>query len=89
MTRPQTTPADTDREVTNSQNSVILQQVKNGLAIRMAVLFLVTQAAPDRHSPGDAQQGAPRTPGMKNYAGDRRRKNARAEGPEPIAEQRN
>jgi aspartate carbamoyltransferase catalytic subunit len=34
-----------ESEVADGQNSVILQQVKNGLAIRMAVLFLVNQAA--------------------------------------------
>ena len=32
-------------EVLGDANSVILQQVKNGLAVRMAVLFLVNQAA--------------------------------------------
>ncbi|MBN1508481.1 MAG: aspartate carbamoyltransferase catalytic subunit [Sedimentisphaerales bacterium] len=34
-----------ESEVADGQNSVILQQVKNGIAIRMAVLFLVNQAA--------------------------------------------
>jgi aspartate carbamoyltransferase catalytic subunit len=34
-----------DSEVADGNNSVILQQVSNGLAIRMAVLFLVNQAA--------------------------------------------
>jgi aspartate carbamoyltransferase catalytic subunit len=34
-----------ESEVADGPNSVILQQVKNGLAIRMAVLFLVNQAA--------------------------------------------
>ncbi len=34
-----------ESEVADGQNSVILQQVKNGLAVRMAVLFLVNQAA--------------------------------------------
>ena len=33
-----------ESEVADGQNSVILQQVTNGLAIRMAVLFLVNQA---------------------------------------------
>jgi len=32
-------------EVADGRNSVILQQVTNGLAVRMAVLFLVIQAA--------------------------------------------
>lgn len=34
-----------ESEVADGPNSVILQQVKNGLAVRMAVLFLVNQAA--------------------------------------------
>ena len=34
-----------DSKVADGPNSVILQQVKNGLAVRMAVLFLVNQAA--------------------------------------------
>ncbi len=34
-----------DSEVADGKNSVILQQVSNGLAIRMAVLYLVNQAA--------------------------------------------
>ncbi|MHC4359704.1 MAG: aspartate carbamoyltransferase catalytic subunit [Planctomycetota bacterium] len=34
-----------ESEVADGANSVILEQVKNGLAIRMAVLFLVNQAA--------------------------------------------
>ena len=34
-----------ESEVADGKNSVILQQVKNGLAVRMAVLFLVNQAA--------------------------------------------
>ena len=34
-----------ESEVADGQNSVILQQVTNGLAVRMAVLFLVNQAA--------------------------------------------
>lgn len=34
-----------ESEVADGRNSVILQQVKNGLAVRMAVLFLVNQAA--------------------------------------------
>lgn len=34
-----------ESEVADGQNSVILDQVKNGLAVRMAVLFLVNQAA--------------------------------------------
>ncbi|MFZ0033719.1 MAG: aspartate carbamoyltransferase catalytic subunit [Sedimentisphaerales bacterium] len=38
-----------ESEVADGSNSVILEQVKNGLAVRMAVLFLVNQAA--------AQQG--------------------------------
>ena len=31
-------------EVADGQNSVILEQVTNGIAVRMAVLFLVAQA---------------------------------------------
>ena len=34
-----------ESEVADGQNSVILEQVTNGLAVRMAVLFLVNQAA--------------------------------------------
>jgi len=34
-----------ESEVADGQNSVILRQVANGLAVRMAVLFLVNQAA--------------------------------------------
>jgi aspartate carbamoyltransferase catalytic subunit len=33
-----------ESEVADGKNSVILEQVKNGLAVRMAVLFLVNQA---------------------------------------------
>jgi aspartate carbamoyltransferase catalytic subunit len=34
-----------ESEVADGSNSVILEQVTNGLAVRMAVLFLVNQAA--------------------------------------------
>jgi len=34
-----------ESEVADGRHSVILEQVKNGLAVRMAVLFLVNQAA--------------------------------------------
>ena len=34
-----------ESEVADGPNSVILQQVTNGLAVRMAVLFLVNQGA--------------------------------------------
>jgi aspartate carbamoyltransferase catalytic subunit len=34
-----------ESEVADGPNSVILDQVKNGLAVRMAVLFLVNQGA--------------------------------------------
>jgi aspartate carbamoyltransferase catalytic subunit len=34
-----------ESEVADGPNSVILQQVSNGVAVRMAVLFLVNQAA--------------------------------------------
>ncbi|MHC4664634.1 MAG: aspartate carbamoyltransferase catalytic subunit [Planctomycetota bacterium] len=37
-----------ESEVADGPNSVILEQVKNGLAVRMAVLFLVNQAAAQR-----------------------------------------
>jgi len=35
-------------EVADGANSVILEQVTNGIAVRMAVLFLVSQAAENR-----------------------------------------
>lgn len=38
-----------ESEVADGERSVILEQVKNGLAVRMAVLFLVNQAAAQRH----------------------------------------
>jgi aspartate carbamoyltransferase catalytic subunit len=34
-----------ESEVADGSNSVILEQVTNGVAVRMAVLFLVNQAA--------------------------------------------
>ncbi len=37
-----------ESEVADGRNSVILEQVTNGLAVRMAVLFLVNQAATQR-----------------------------------------
>jgi len=37
-----------ESEVADGSNSVILEQVKNGLAVRMAVLFLVNQTAAQR-----------------------------------------
>jgi len=37
-----------ESEVADGRNSVILEQVTNGLAVRMAVLFLVNQAAAER-----------------------------------------
>ena len=37
-----------ESEVADGEKSVILEQVKNGLAVRMAVLFLVNQAAAQR-----------------------------------------
>ena len=37
-----------ESEVADGTNSVILQQVTNGLAVRMAVLFLVNQAAAEK-----------------------------------------
>jgi aspartate carbamoyltransferase catalytic subunit len=39
-----------ESEVADGPNSVILQQVTNGLSVRMAVLFLVNQAAGQEHS---------------------------------------
>ncbi len=39
---------EVESEVADGSNSVILEQVKNGLAVRMAVLFLVNQAAAQR-----------------------------------------
>ncbi len=38
-----------ESQVADGPNSVILEQVTNGLAVRMAVLFLVNQAAAQRH----------------------------------------
>lgn len=38
-----------ESQVADGPNSVILDQVTNGLAVRMAVLFLVNQAAAQRH----------------------------------------
>ncbi len=38
-----------ESEVADGDNSVILEQVTNGLAVRMAVLFLVNQAAAQKH----------------------------------------
>jgi aspartate carbamoyltransferase catalytic subunit len=35
-------------EVADGPNSVILEQVTNGIAVRMAVLFLTAQAAENR-----------------------------------------
>jgi aspartate carbamoyltransferase catalytic subunit len=40
-----------ESEVADGPNSVILDQVTNGLAVRMAVLFLVNQAAAERAEP--------------------------------------
>ena len=37
-----------ESQVADGPNSVILDQVTNGLAVRMAVLFLVNQAAAER-----------------------------------------
>ncbi|MHC4193262.1 MAG: aspartate carbamoyltransferase catalytic subunit [Planctomycetota bacterium] len=37
-----------ESEVADGRHSVILEQVKNGLAVRMAVLFLVNQAAAEK-----------------------------------------
>ncbi len=37
-----------ESEVADGKNSAILRQVENGLAVRMAVLFLVNQAAAQR-----------------------------------------
>ena len=39
---------EVESEVADGPNSVILQQVANGLAVRMAVLFLVNQAAAEQ-----------------------------------------
>lgn len=45
-----------ESEVADGQNSVILQQVTNGLAVRMAVLFLVNQGAMMRQEIKDAKE---------------------------------
>jgi aspartate carbamoyltransferase catalytic subunit len=42
---PMNRGVEIESEVADGPNSVILKQVANGLAIRMAVLFLVNQAA--------------------------------------------
>jgi aspartate carbamoyltransferase catalytic subunit len=41
-----------ESEVADGRNSVILQQVTNGVAVRMAVLFLVNQAAAQQSAEG-------------------------------------
>jgi len=47
-------------EVADGANSVILEQVTNGIAVRMAVLFLVAQANENiKHDPFDSAQGHP------------------------------
>ncbi|MCH7559699.1 MAG: aspartate carbamoyltransferase, partial [Planctomycetes bacterium] len=38
-----------ESEVADGRNSVILEQVTNGMAVRMAVLFLVNQAAAQKN----------------------------------------
>ncbi|OGX19250.1 MAG: aspartate carbamoyltransferase [Omnitrophica WOR_2 bacterium RBG_13_44_8b] len=40
-------------EVADGLNSVILEQVTNGIAVRMSVLFLVAQAQEKKHEPTD------------------------------------
>ena len=40
-------------EVADGPNSVILEQVTNGIAVRMAVLFLVSQAQEEKHETSD------------------------------------
>jgi aspartate carbamoyltransferase catalytic subunit len=42
-----------ESEVADGRNSVILQQVTNGVAVRMAVLFLVNQAAAQQSQAGE------------------------------------
>jgi aspartate carbamoyltransferase catalytic subunit len=42
---PMNRGVEIESEVADGPNSVILQQVSNGLAVRMAVLFLVNQGA--------------------------------------------
>ncbi len=42
---PMNRGVEIESEVADGPNSVILRQVANGLAVRMAVLFLVNQAA--------------------------------------------
>jgi aspartate carbamoyltransferase catalytic subunit len=42
---PMNRGVEIESEVADGPNSIILKQVANGLAIRMAVLFLVNQAA--------------------------------------------
>ena len=44
-----------ESEVADGKNSVILQQVTNGVTVRMAVLFLVNQAAAEKQA--EAQNG--------------------------------
>jgi aspartate carbamoyltransferase catalytic subunit len=45
---PMNRGVEIESEVADGPNSVILEQVTNGLAVRMAVLFLVNQAAMSR-----------------------------------------
>ena len=45
-----------ESEVADGPNSVILQQVTNGLAVRMAVLFLVNQGAMMRQEIKDKKE---------------------------------
>jgi aspartate carbamoyltransferase catalytic subunit len=45
-----------ESEVADGPNSVILQQVTNGLAVRMAVLFLVNQGAMMRQEVRDRKE---------------------------------
>jgi aspartate carbamoyltransferase catalytic subunit len=44
-----------ESEVADGKNSVILQQVTNGVTVRMATLFLVNQAAAEK--PAEIQNG--------------------------------
>ena len=46
-----------DPAVADSPQSCVLEQVTNGVAVRMAVLYLLTGGAPSISAPGEAQAG--------------------------------
>jgi aspartate carbamoyltransferase catalytic subunit len=48
-----------DSDVADGPFSVILPQVTNGVAVRMAVLYLLAGGAPDWRSPAGSGAGKP------------------------------